>query len=57
MNAFIKSPPAPLCGISRQALAMGIDRDRAEAEAAAADARDQLRFERICARELLGEID
>lgn len=61
MNAFTKSPLAPLCGISRQALAMRINRDRAKAEAAveaaAADVRDQLRFEAICARELLGEID
>lgn len=47
---------APLCAVSRSLLARHTAASRRISEAAE-EAREQLRFERICARELLGEID
>ncbi|WP_186456772.1 hypothetical protein [Sphingomonas suaedae] len=43
---------APVCGVARHELS-----DRKYRDRMAEEARLQRRFERICARELLGEID
>jgi hypothetical protein len=43
---------APVCGVARHQMS-----DRKHRDRMAEEARLQLRFERICARELLGEID
>lgn len=51
MRPFSEAPITRCCAISRQKLA---ERATAREEA---ERREQLRFERICARELLGEID
>lgn len=51
------SPIEPCCTVSRHRLAVRAA-ERAEAmRDAEAELREQLRFERICARELLGETD
>lgn len=46
-------PIAPLCSVARGQL---VERD-AQREREAEEARQQMLFERICARELSGEID
>lgn len=49
----VMSPvPAPLCSVARHQLTPQWVRDNSTWDAA-----EQLRFERICARELLGEVD
>ena len=50
MDPLGKPPVAPCCSVSRRQLA---ERTRVESQ----ERREQLRFERICARELMGEID
>lgn len=46
-------PIAPLCSVARGRLVAQAERRKEEIE----EVRQQQRFERICARELLGEID
>lgn len=52
MNESDRPRIAPVCGVARHELS-----NRKHRERTAEEARLQRRFEHICARELLGEID
>lgn len=52
MNESDRLRDAPVCGVARHEVS-----DRKRCQRIAEDARLQHRFEHICARELLGDID